>query len=295
VSDPEIASSHPVFDAISSNYRPSRLSMFLPGGNCARRAPKMGRLRSTMQTLAAAAAFLCALSVGGPGTSHAAPSTLSETDDASRLPCNAVCKAYMAWSGRVSAMLHPSQPVAQTAVHHRRLAGWMIHLRASRTRQPGSNSLAQFPDRTDAAPRSAETSPAEAAPSRPGDRIADRFPAADGFVAARPVDTRPVDTRLADTRLADTRLADTRLAGTGGDVAETMLVSATRAGGPVGGLSRRLAVALFLALCTLSALVLWGWFRARTQAASAFPLMSDRTFAGVARSSDRNLAITKRQ
>jgi hypothetical protein len=216
----------------------------------------MGRLRSTMQTLGAAAALIYALSLAGLSTSHAAPSNLSRTDYVSRQPCNDVCKAYLAWSDRVSAMFHPSQPVAQTAVHHGKPAGWMVHHPASKTRQPSSNSFAQFPVRSDATPQSAETSQAEDAPSRPADPIADRFPAADGFVTAR-------------------------LAGTGSatnDTPESAVVSATDAipatqgtskiDDTAGGLDIRFAVPLFLALCALSALVLWGWFRGKALVAA---------------------------
>jgi hypothetical protein len=249
----------------------------------------MGRLRSTMPTLGAAAALLCALSLGGPSPSHAAP-TSSETGEAGRLPCNTVCKAYMAWSERVSAMLHPSQPVAQSAVHHRKLAGWMVHHLPSKTRQPSLNALAQFPVRSDA-PSSAATSPAEDAPSGPLDRIADRSAAAGGYVTAT-----LAEPSLAEPSLADTRLADTRLAGTASATNEApgiTLVSATRADAPARGLNRRFVVPLLLALCALSALLLW-WVRASRQAASAFPLMSERTFAEMARGSGPGLAITKR-
>jgi hypothetical protein len=222
----------------------------------------MGRLRSTMQTLGAAAALICALSVAGLSPSRAVPSNLSETDHVGRPPCNRVCKAYLAWSDRVSAMFHPSRPVAHTAFHHGRAAGRMAHHRAPTTRQPSLNSFAQFPVRSDATqqaaetPQSAETSPAEDAPSRPVDPIADRVPAADGLTAS--------------------------LAGTGSatnDAPESAVASATDAIPATQGTSKidntagrrniRFALPLLLALCTLSALVLWGWFRGRTQTAAS--------------------------
>jgi len=217
----------------------------------------MGRLRSTMQTLGAALALVCALSLAGLSPSHAVPSNLSGTDDVGRQPCNRVCKAYLAWSDRVSAMFHPSRPGAQTAVHRRKPADWMVHHRTPKTRQPGSNSFAQFPVRSDATPQSAETSQAEDAPSRPADPIADRVPAADGLVTAN-------------------------LAGIGSatnDAPESAVVSATdtipatqdtsKIDDAAGRQNIRLAVLLLLALCTLSALVLWGWFRGRTQTAAS--------------------------
>lgn len=179
-----------------------------------------------------------------------------------RQPCNDFCKAYLAWSDRVSAMFHPSRPVARTAVHHGKPPDRMVHPRASKTRQPRLNSFAQFPVRSDATPPSAETSQAEAAPSRPVDRIVDRFPAADGFVTAR----------LAGTGLAGTGIATN-------DAAESTVASATDAipatqdtgtiDDTAGGLDVRFAVSLFLGLCALSALGFWGWSRGRTQTANA--------------------------
>jgi len=235
----------------------------------------MGRLRSTMQTFGAAAALVYALSLAGLSPSHATPSNLSGTDYVSRQPCNAVCKAYLAWSNRVSAMFHRSRPAAQTAVHHGKPATRMVHHHAPKTRQPSLNSFAQFPVRSDPTPQSAETSQgaetsqaeetsqaaetsqAEDAPSRPVDPTADRAPAADGFATAR-------------------------LAGTGSatnDAHESTVVSATDAipatqgtskiDDTAGGLDMRFAVPLFLALCTLSALLLWGRFRGRTQTAAS--------------------------
>ncbi len=217
----------------------------------------MGGLRSTMQTLGATAALICALSLAGPSTSQAAPSNLSGTDYVSRQPCNDFCKAYLAWSDRVSAIFHPSRPVARTAVRHKKPAGRMVLDRAPKTRPPSLSSFAQFPVRSDATPQSAETSQAEVALSRPAERIADRFPAADGFVTAR-------------------------LAGTGSatnDAPESTVVSATDAilatqdtgtmDDSTGGLNTRFAVSLLLALCALSALVFWAWSRGRTQTASA--------------------------
>jgi hypothetical protein len=217
----------------------------------------MGRLRSTMQTLGAAAALIYALSLAGLSTSYAAPSILSETDYVRRQPCNAVCKAYMAWSDRVSVMFHRSRPMAQRAVHHGKLAGRMVHHHASKTRQPNLNSFAQFPVRSDAAPPSAETSQAEDAPSRPVDRIADRFPAADGFVTAR----------LAGAGSATNDVPEITIVSAIGAIPATQAIS--KIDDAAGGLYIGFAVLLFLALCALPALVLWGWFRGRTQTAAS--------------------------
>jgi hypothetical protein len=251
----------------------------------------MGRLRSTMQMLGAAAAVICALSLAGLSPAHAVPSNLSGTEDVGRQPCNHFCKAYMAWSGRVSAMwsdrvsamFHPSRPVTQTAVHHRKLAGRMVvHHRASKPREPGLNSFAQFPVRSDATPRSTETpqseetSQAEDAPSRPVDPIADRVPAADGFVTAS----------LASTGSATNDAPESTVASVTDAIPATQGTS--KIDDAAGGLHIRFALPLLLALCTLSALVLfWGWFGGRTQTAASanllLMLMADRIFARAAR------------
>jgi hypothetical protein len=253
----------------------------------------MRRLRSTMQMLGAAAAVICMLSLAGLSPAHAVPSNLSGTEDVGRQPCNHFCKAYLAWSGRVStmwsdrvsAMLHRSPPVAQTAVHHLKLAGRMVvHHHASKTREPGLNSFAQFPVRSDATrqstetPQSAETSQSEDAPSRPVDPIADRVPAADGFVTA---------SLAGSTGSATNDAPESTVASVTDAIPATQ--GASKIDDTAGGLHIRFAVVpLLLALCTLSAFVLfWGWFGGRTQTAvSANPLMMlmlDRIFARAVR------------
>jgi hypothetical protein len=175
---------------------------------------------------------------------------MSGTDDASQQPCNDVCKAYMAWSDRVSAQLHPS-PVAQTAVPDGKPAGQMVHRRASRTRQPGLNAFAQFPVRRNATAQSAETAQAVVAPSRPLDGIADRFPTTAGFVTAL----------LAGPAGATNEAPDSTV------VPVTDAIPVTPGTGPIdataGGVDMQFTVSLALALCLLSALVVWGWGRTR--------------------------------
>jgi len=217
----------------------------------------MGRLRSMMHAPGATAVLICALFLAGLSTSHAAPSNGSRTDDVNGLPCNDVCKAYLAWSDRVSTMFSPAQPIARAAVRHGKPASSLVHHPAPKTRQPNLNSFAQLPVRSNATAQSAETAQAEVAPSRPADGIAERFPAAAGFVAAI-------------------------LAGTGGaasDASESTVVSASNVipatqgartiDDSAGGLDMRFAVSLFLALSILSTLVLWGRSRGRSRAARA--------------------------
>lgn len=211
----------------------------------------LGRLGSTMQTLWAIAALICALCLTGPSASHAAASTMSGTDDASRAPCNEVCKAYMAWSDRVSAMFHPSSPVAQTAG---KPAGQMVHRRASPTRQSGLNAFAQFPVRRDATALSAEPAPIAVAPSRPLDEIAERFPTTAGFVTAL----------LASTAGATNEAPESPVVSVSDTIPAAPEISAID---DTAGRDMRLALSLLLALCALSAFVVWGWFRGTTQTA----------------------------
>jgi hypothetical protein len=141
-------------------------------------------------------------------------------------------------------MFHPSRPVAQTAVHHGNPAGRMVHHRALKTLQPGLNSFAQFAVRSDATPQSAETSQAEAEPSRPADRIEDHFPAADGFVTARPAGTGSATNDAPESTVVSITDAIPATQGT------------SKIDDTAGGLDIRFEVPSLLALCTLSALVL---------------------------------------
>jgi hypothetical protein len=219
----------------------------------------LGRLRTTMQPLGAIAALICALGLALPGASHAAPPDGPGTDDVSAQPCNDVCKAYMAWSDRVAAKLHPSSTVAQTTAQDGKPAGQMVHHHAAKSRQPSLNSFARLPVRRDATAQSAETAQAVVAPSRPVDGITDRFPTTAGFVSAL----------LAGAAGAANDAPDSPI------VSVTEVTPATRAGGAIDATSTidatvrgpdmQFAVSLCLALCLLAALVVWGWSRARTQ------------------------------
>ncbi len=219
----------------------------------------LDRLRSLMRTLGVTALLICALSLAGLGVSHARPSNPSQSVHGNGLPCNAVCKAYTNWSHRVTAMFHPSRPVKMfrparplttTAGHHGRPPRMMAR-HAPMTRQRVLNSFARWPAQSDAAAeapgasetpgapetpqaapteqsRAMETPQAEAAPSRPTNKIADRFPVAAEFMMARRVG-------------ADIASNDVAAAGT----------DAVRATGTVGSSARtdlRLIAALLLAL-----------------------------------------------
>ena len=197
----------PEIDAIKSNYRPLLLALSRTGIKRGGENSMMDRLRSPMRTLGMTAVLICALSLAGLGMSHARPSHAPVQRHG--LPCNAACKAYMSWSHRVAAMFRPSRPLKRIAAHHGNPPRMMVHHaprtrmahHAPRLRQSGLNSFAQLPAPGDAtrepaeasravqAPQVAEMPPAaeaqgEVAPSRPTDRIADRFPTAAEFMRA---------------------------------------------------------------------------------------------------------------
>jgi len=211
----------------------------------------MGRLRSTTHRLGATAALICALSLAGLGTSRAASPNVSGSGGVGGQPCNDVCKAYMAWSDRVAAMLHPS-PTAGEAVPDAKPAGQVVHRRLSKPRQPSLNAFAQFPARRDARAQSAEAARAMGAPSLPVEEIADRFPTTAGFVTAILASTPSARSDAPESTVASAADA----------------IPAMRATSPIddsaGGMDVQFALSVFLTLCLLSALVVWGWGRART-------------------------------
>ena len=115
------------------------------------------------------AVLICALSLAGLDASHARPAHAPQSAHSNGLPCNAVCKAYMTWSHRVTAMFRPSRPLKMArptrpqqklAAHHRGLPRMAHH--APGTRERGLNSFAQLRVQNDA---TAETPRAAEAPS----------------------------------------------------------------------------------------------------------------------------------
>jgi hypothetical protein len=176
------------------------------------------------------------------------------TDDGDRTPCNDVCKAYMAWSARASATLHASPPVAPAAVRDGKPVDRMVHRRASPARPAGLNAFAQFPVRRDATAPSAEPAQVAVAPSRPLDDIAERFPTTAGFVSALLASTAVATNEAPESPVVP--LADAIPAAPEASTADD-----------TAGRDMRLAVSLLLALCTLSALGVWGWFRSNTRIA----------------------------
>jgi hypothetical protein len=216
----------------------------------------MGRPHWRMQPLVAAMLAAFALSLVGLSPSHAAAASSSRTDVVNGMPCNDLCKAYMAWSDRMKAQFSVSrpQPHAQlrTAAHTKRPERTAHHMAA--TRRSGLNSFAQLPGRSDPPPQSAEPAQAETAPSQPTGVIADGFSPPDGALAERRADAA---TEFPETMPIDA--ADPRAA----------TPEPVASGRIVGRPAMQLPLSLILALCALLAFGSWGWIRGRTRDASA--------------------------
>ena len=158
---------------------------------------------STRQRLGVAAALGFVLSLAGPSMSHAAPSKASGTGYVNELPCNDICKAYMAWSDRMRAKFRSaslSRPKARTAVHRkpdRTVA------RASEARRSDLNSFARLLRPSDTPAQAVETPQVAApAPSGPVEAIAERLSPAAGTANTRPADAGSAATTEPQTTLA---------------------------------------------------------------------------------------------
>jgi hypothetical protein len=196
------------------------------------------------------AALVLALSLAGLSTAQAARSSASETDHVNGRPCNDLCKAYMAWSDRLMARPLPSRPQMRVIIVSKRPDRTVP--RAPGTRRSGSNSFAQLPTPSDAAPQSVETAHMQAAPSEPVQPITERSFPADGIVTAKPADAGGATNESPETRF----------------VSVTGFVSAAQDAGMTShfarGLDGRFGVELGLALCALLSLLSWGWLRRKT-------------------------------
>jgi hypothetical protein len=227
----------------------------------------IGRLRSTMQRLGVAVALVFALSLAGPSKSHAAPSNASETGYVNGLPCNDLCKAYMAWSDRVMGKSSrppdggmgtssSPPPKARIAVRHR--TDRTVD-RAAGTRHSDPNSFAQVIRRSDAAAKAAETPQVTAAASpAPVNAIAERRSPATGIATARPADAGSSTNEPPRTPL----------------VSFIAPISATQDTSKTEEFARghdgRFLAPLGLTLCALLSLLylVWVWFGQNTQAAN---------------------------
>jgi len=238
----------------------------------------IGRLRSTMQRLGLAVALVLA----GPSTSHAAPSNASGTGYLNGLPCNDLCKAYMAWSdrimGRLSRLSPSSRPPPSSAQPPKARIEARIAVRRKRPDQSVDRAAAthhsdlssltqilrtQVLRRSNAAVQAAETPQVApqvtaAAPPAPINAIAERPSAATGIAT----------TRLADDGRATNEPPPTPLDPFIAPVSTTEDTSTTDESARGG--DGRLVTSLGLTLCALLSLLylVWVWFRHNTQAAN---------------------------
>jgi hypothetical protein len=224
----------------------------------------MGRLQSLVQRLGVALALVSALSLAG--AAEAAPTNASKTDHADGLPCNDLCKAYMAWSDRMMAKFrpHPPQRPPEERIAARPKKPERTLHRASATRHSDLASFAQFHGRSDptAQAQAVDIPQAEAAapPSDPFKPIAERLLEADGNATAR----------LARADSATNAIPEATPVSL--TTASTSDMQAPGAEGPVATrLDLRFVLSLILALsiCTLLALMYRGRSRSRTQAANS--------------------------
>ncbi len=218
-----------------------------------------GRHQRTMiRRLIVAMLMVHAVSLAGLSPSHAAAANSPAGDFVNDMPCNELCKAYMAWSDRTMARLHPAQrqapPRPQTAAHAKKPEQPPHH--ATAARRPGLNPFARLSPSADATPPSVASPPVEIAASQPADPVADRPPAADSAAEQR-----------ADAGSATTVSAETRPM----SVADSLPPTAVpvTAGHVANGPPRRLPVSLVLALCALLAFASWWWIRDRLQTEGA--------------------------
>jgi hypothetical protein len=208
---------------------------------------RMALLQSMMKGAGPVLALIFTLSLAGLSTAQAARSNASEADYVNGLPCNDLCKAYIAWSDRVMAKSLPSRPQMRVVIDSKRPDRTVD--RASGTRRSGSNLFAQLPQPSDAALQSVEAAHTQAAPSEPVQPIMRRLFPADGIVTAKPAGAGGATNAPPDTTF----------------VSVTGFVSATQDTGMIShfarGLDGRFGVELGLALCALLSLLSWGWLR----------------------------------
>jgi hypothetical protein len=192
-------------------------------------------------------ALIYALSLAGSSTAQAARSNAPETSYVNGLPCNDLCKAFMAWSDRVMARSLPSRPQMRVVIDSRR-PHRTVH-RASGTRRSGSNSFAQLTEPSDAVPQSVETAHVQAARSEPVQPTTEGFSPAAGIVTAKPADAGGATNDSPETR----------------PVSASGVVSAPQNTTMIRDEARRLdgrfGLELGLALCALLSLLSAWWLR----------------------------------
>ena len=225
-----------------------------------------GRHHRMMRRLVAAMFMVHALFLAGLSPSSAAAPNSGLVNG---MPCNNLCKAYMAWSDRMMARVKPPQrqvPRPPTVAHAKKPEPPPQH--AALTRRQGLNAFARLPRQADpapsAAPQAAEAAPpVEGAPSQPTNPVADLTSAVDGTA-----------TQSGSATIKHAEATPVSFVNPLTMTAEPVTTSQVASGRP-----RRLPVSLILALCALLAFGLWWWIKG-TQAADtmqSYPGPADAT------------------
>jgi hypothetical protein len=214
------------------------------------------------QRLVATVLVAAALSLSGLSASHAAAAISPGPGVVNGIPCNDLCKAYMAWSDRMMTQFGPSRPHPharlRTAAHPKRPERTAHHIDPTATRRSGLNSFAQLGPQNGAAPQSADPRQAEMTPSQPAGLMADRFSPADGGRTAE---------QQADAGITAAEFPETTPVSVADPIGAIQRPVTTRH--ILGGPPMQLPLSLVLALCALLAFGSWGWIRGRTQPADA--------------------------
>lgn len=222
----------------------------------------MRHLPPKAQPLVATMLLACAVLLGGPvAGARAAPGPATVNG----MPCNDLCRAYLAWSDRMMAKFLPPRPQARaqaaapsqaphqepakTAAHERK-SDRAAH-RATAPRKPGFNAFAQLPQAGVAPSRSSDVASAEGAAETPVDQTAQRSP---------PAEAGPSATTAAATEFPETSAVVP-------PPPASPATASTREIGP--DQQTRFPLSLVLSLSAFVAFLAWGWFRDKTAAANA--------------------------
>ena len=216
----------------------------------------MSQIRSKA-AFGAAIALVSAIFMATPGTSQAGALRGSDTDIVNGQPCNDFCKAYMAWSDRVRAMIQPAQARSRVRVAQPQKkidAAERPQRVTHRTPKPGRqplNSFAQLPSGSHLTRAAMDTPRPEAMSAEPAGAGLGRF-SGDGMTPPTLADFRG-STFEADTQQPAMTVAasadEPRTVGTGHgfNAPNTRLIS------------------FLLALGALLAYFAWGWLKQRAR------------------------------
>lgn len=220
----------------------------------------MSRLPPKAQLLVATALLTCALSLGATvAGARAAPGRTTVNG----MPCNDLCRAYLAWSDRMMAKFLPPRPQARavspsqaqnqapakTAVRDRKPERALHH--ATAPRKPGFTAFAQLPHAGVATQRTIDVASADGTAETPVDQTARRSP---------PAEAGHSETTAAATEFPETSAVVPPQPASAATASTTEIAAEQET---------RFPVSLALSLSAFVAFLAWGWFRDRTAAANA--------------------------